>query len=417
MEYLPSMASASGLWRSYVTLLNKNILRSAAPRNEISDSRNRLFVLIIVYFLPLSIFVIIPGVIVSILAHLYLLAAVDVVSLVMIVFIAFSRRLPTFVRKYLFIAIIYLVALALFYYLGSFGPGMLYFLAVTFFTSLIFPGYRGYLSVVANAVICTVFGFLFYYKVIPSALPAQYSLSSWIAVSSNLVVLSAIVSILLPRLYHKLSRSFERFEIVAQATSDTLMDWDMIKGTMKFNSGLTKMFGYLETNIQNSDAWWISNVHPQDREAVLRKFSEFVGGEEESTQLESRFRCEDATYKHIFLRIAKLKDRSGTPVRLIGVIQDVSEIRRYIEAIEEQNSKLREIAWIQSHKFRSPVATILGLSPLLRTNIVMAADYKVIVDGICESCLQLDTMIKEVNELTSTIKEIRNPVGGVSTVQ
>jgi hypothetical protein len=34
---------------------------------------------------------------------------------------------------------------------------------------------------------------------------------------------------------------------------------------------------------------------------------------------------------------------------------------KYVRAIEEQNLKLREITWIQSHVVRAPLSRILGL--------------------------------------------------------
>ncbi|MGZ3756313.1 MAG: PAS domain S-box protein [Mucilaginibacter sp.] len=46
--------------------------------------------------------------------------------------------------------------------------------------------------------------------------------------------------------------------------------------------------------------------------------------------------------------------------------KDISETLKHTSTIEEQNKKLREIAWMQSHLTRAPVANILGLMNLLK---------------------------------------------------
>ncbi len=400
------MATLTTFWKRYVTLLKNNILNSVSAKNRVTGSRNKLFAQIIIYLLPLSFFVIIPGVIVSLLTGLYLLAVVDITALLMIAFIAFNKRMNITIRKILFISIIYLVAIALFYYLGSFGPGMLYLLAVTFFTALIFPGYNGYWSVGANVLICIFFGLAFYFGTIQLHSGNEYSLTSWIAVSSNLIVLSALVSILIPSMFNKLKRSYERFDIVSTATTDTIWEWDIKSNSMKFNTGITAMFGYSECNSVYSQAWWHERTHPDDRERVGAEFLNAFNGENKQMQIEYRFLCADGSYKYIMNRASVVISSTGAPKRMIGVIQDVSKIREYIIAIEEQNRKLREIAWIQSHKVRSPVATILGLAPLLHADVESSIDNKKIVEGISDSCQQLDGIIKEINEYTSTIEEV-----------
>lgn len=400
------MATFTSFWKRYVSLIQNNILPPKLLTNKITGSRNKLFAQIIIYFLPLSLFVITPGVIVSLLTQLYLLAVVDMLALLMIVFVAFNKRINITTRKILFISIIYLVAIALFYYLGSFGPGMLYFLAVTFFTALIFPGYNGYWSVAANTLICILFGLAFHYDLIVVQTESHYSVASWIAVSSNLVVLSALVAMLIPSLFNKLNRSHDRFEIVSRATSDTIWEWNIKSNSMKFNSNITQMFGYPESELTQTEAWWSERMHPEDRERVTAEFYDVFTREDKNLQIEYRFQCADGTYKYIMNRASVVVDSDGIPTRMIGVIQDVSKIREYINAIEEQNKKLHEISWLQSHKARSPVATILGLAPLLQADIESTEDNKKIVEGISTSCRQLDGIIKEINEYTSTIKKV-----------
>lgn len=80
----------------------------------------------------------------------------------------------------------------------------------------------------------------------------------------------------------------------------------------------------------------------------------------------------------------------------ITVATDVTERLKYIQAIEEQNEKLREISWIQSHVVRAPLARIMGL-----INII-----KDIKDNEEEKAMTLDFLILSANELDDVIKNI-----------
>jgi len=65
----------------------------------------------------------------------------------------------------------------------------------------------------------------------------------------------------------------------------------------------------------------------------------------------------------------------------------------HINAVEEQNKKLREIAWIQSHIVRAPLARMMGLMDLFKS----AADEKeTIVDFLIESAHELDAIIQDI---------------------
>jgi PAS domain S-box-containing protein len=223
----------------------------------------------------------------------------------------------------------------------------------------------------------------------------------------NIVVLSFLVVLLLPKVFYRLEESHERYEIVAKATRDTIWDWHIQDNTVNYNVGITRTFGYRRDMERNTYAWWNSLVHPDDREKVSEILSEALRSRKSSIKMEYRILCADDTYKTVFNRASIVLDKEGEPIRVIGVIQDISDIRSYIDAIELQNNKLREIAWIQSHKVRSPVATILGLASLIDQEHPAETDPKVI-SGIARSCYDLDEIIKEVNSLTEAITDVND---------
>jgi signal transduction histidine kinase len=198
-----------GLWKRYKETVNRNCSVSSGDPNGLPYWRNKLFAAVMLYLLPIGLVAIIPGIIMSVISDAMPLAIFDAFIGIFISFISLIPGLSVNFRKSLFIVTLYLTAIILLYYLGSFGPGLLYLLAVTIFVVLIFPKRAGFISVFINLIICTAFGIAIYFKLINSPLIPHYSVGSWIAVSSNVIVLSSVMVVLLPMLFNGLQKIIE----------------------------------------------------------------------------------------------------------------------------------------------------------------------------------------------------------------
>jgi len=85
----------------------------------------------------------------------------------------------------------------------------------------------------------------------------------------------------------------------------------------------------------------------------------------------------------------------------VTIATDITERLNYIEAIEAQNEKLREISWMQSHIVRAPLARILGLIPLIKDLTEgNDEDKKKMLDYIFLSANELDDVIKSITDKT-----------------
>ncbi|QNR24189.1 PAS domain S-box protein [Croceimicrobium hydrocarbonivorans] len=85
---------------------------------------------------------------------------------------------------------------------------------------------------------------------------------------------------------------------------------------------------------------------------------------------------------------------------------DVTERTHYLETIEQQNQKLKDIAWMQSHVMRAPVARILGLIALLKEENYegQSASTQEILQFINESTEEMDQVIKDITAKTERFK-------------
>ncbi len=93
----------------------------------------------------------------------------------------------------------------------------------------------------------------------------------------------------------------------------------------------------------------------------------------------------------------------NTDAGIVGVsclAHDITAIKLNETRITKQNQLLKEIAYIQSHKLRRPVATIMGLVALIDTENLSAAFNVEIVHKLKEVCQELDDIIHEIVEKT-----------------
>lgn len=86
---------------------------------------------------------------------------------------------------------------------------------------------------------------------------------------------------------------------------------------------------------------------------------------------------------------------------IINLANDITERLNYINAIETQNQKLREIAWIQSHLVRAPVARILGLVNIINDLKDNVDEKEKMLQFLLLSARELDDVIKDITEITT----------------
>jgi two-component system, sporulation sensor kinase E len=82
----------------------------------------------------------------------------------------------------------------------------------------------------------------------------------------------------------------------------------------------------------------------------------------------------------------------------IFIIQDITDIRIKDELISQQNVKLRDIAWHQSHIIRAPLARIMGLISLFQDKKIEIdkTEKEIMYQAIIESAQELDKVIHDI---------------------
>jgi len=144
-------------------------------------------------------------------------------------------------------------------------------------------------------------------------------------------------------------------------------------------------------------------LHEEDKERVINDFS-LVTTEKWVKIYPFRFRDGDNNYRWIETIATNMYNNPS----IHGVVinsRDISERMNYIQAIEAQNTKLKEIAWIQSHMVRAPLARIMGLVNLLKSHSVEEISGNEILEHISNSTNELDNIIRTIVKKAEQIEK------------
>lgn len=88
----------------------------------------------------------------------------------------------------------------------------------------------------------------------------------------------------------------------------------------------------------------------------------------------------------------------------IVLINDITDRIMYTQKVEQQNQRLKEIAWIQSHVVRAPLARLMGLVNLITEDIVEKGELKNVLTNVLDSANELDHIIRDIVTKTENIK-------------
>jgi PAS domain S-box-containing protein len=155
------------------------------------------------------------------------------------------------------------------------------------------------------------------------------------------------------------------------------------------NKESEKLLEYSREALIGKNIW---NTLPLENESKFCKELHYAIQQQVSVHFEYYF---DDKEKWIVVNAYPLKEG------LAIYFRDITEEKEYLTRIEDRNKLLTDIAWIQAHKIRGPVANILGLSNLFNYENTADPTNKEILDNLKAAICDLDEVIKEVVQKTN----------------
>lgn len=212
----------------------------------------------------------------------------------------------------------------------------------------------------------------------------------------------------------RLILSEKRFEFALEASMGGVWDWNLENNTVFYSDQSIKILDLDVEDGVNSFEKCMSKVHPEDRKEYLSDIDSHLIGKTPIYENLHRVKGKNGNYKWILDRGKVIEhDSSGRPLRIIGTHTDISsqkekedEVKKTLDIVSEQNSRLLNFAHIVSHNLRSHAGNFTMLLDLV-DDIQDAQEREETLTHLRTISNDLTQTIEHLNELVSIHTEIK----------
>src|SRR6478672_1078774 len=158
----------------------------------------------------------------------------------------------------------------------------------------------------------------------------------------------------------QLRESEERYRLVLEGSNDGVWDWDLVTDQLYWNERFFELTGLIPANFTGNSDNFFQLLHPEDRsrieQAIVAHLERRIPYDEEFRLLHS-----SGEYRYCVARGKAQRDGNGKPVRMSGVISDITERKRSEE----------------SQRFLAEASILLSASLEYQTTLENLADLSV----------------------------------------
>jgi PAS domain S-box-containing protein len=181
-------------------------------------------------------------------------------------------------------------------------------------------------------------------------------------------------------LEESLKVSNERYEKLTEAANDAIYDWDLNTNEVYLGKGFETLFGY-DLMIPYSFDDWMERVHDDDRQNLMHSIEEILENKTDSDTYTNEYRYKTAAnnFATVVDRGMVIRNEFGSPIRLLGAIQDISYRKEHEESLKilnrkltqralelsRSNAELEQFAYVASHDLQEPLRMINSFLKLL----------------------------------------------------
>lgn len=227
---------------------------------------------------------------------------------------------------------------------------------------------------------------------------ANGNLYRWIGFISDITNLKDIEE--------KLRISEGRYQLASLASRDVIWDWDLRTNRCNWNHAIDLTFKHHLVSFETDITWWDGMIHPEDRKRVSKGIRESIVKKEVEWREEYRFKRGDGSYAFVRDIGYIFFDKKMQPIRMIGVLRDISIEKNYVERLKEAKSIAEEANFTQtnfisnmSHEVRTPLSSILGSVELLRRNDLSQSELESYCNIIERNSQKILTLFNDILNL------------------
>lgn len=148
-------------------------------------------------------------------------------------------------------------------------------------------------------------------------------------------------------LYALIKRDPSVFEFLQQYSLDGLWYWDLEAPENEWLSpGFWELLGYDPAEKRHLASEWQNLIHPEDLQNALRNFEAHCKDPNHPYDQVVRYRHKDGSTVWVRCRGVAIRDRSGSPVRLLGAHNDLTQVKTTEAALASERERFKDFAEI-----------------------------------------------------------------------
>jgi len=120
-------------------------------------------------------------------------------------------------------------------------------------------------------------------------------------------------------------------------------DWDIVAGTLYWSDEIYRIFGVAPQAFGATYEAFLEYIHPDDRQPVQEAVNDALR-QESAYEIDHRIVLSDGLQKMVHEKGQVIFAADGTPQRMIGTVQDVTDIRRAERELQRLNRALRTLS-------------------------------------------------------------------------
>lgn len=139
--------------------------------------------------------------------------------------------------------------------------------------------------------------------------------------------------------YDRVQSDPEIINFLEEGSLDGLWYWDLEYPDHEWLSPRFKtLFGYDQTEIPHTSAWWQENIFPEDLQKALRAFQAHESNPSIPYDVEVRYRHKDGHLIWVRCRGKIIRDKTGKPIRMLGAHTDITALKSRETQLDYLNS-------------------------------------------------------------------------------
>jgi len=198
--------------------------------------------------------------------------------------------------------------------------------------------------------------------------------------------------------------TLQRLSLATDSAQIGVWEVDLSDGTTFWDEKMYDLYGFAKDTPFLPYKIFKKAMHPDDKEMMKNILARLSEGKKSIDSTVYRITMPNGKIRYIEAHAIVQKNAEGKPIRLIGTNRNITDDVAVQEKMKTQNKVLRDIAFIQSHEVRRPLANILGVIEVLNSS--NSVHNKEIFDHLIESANELDMQIRSIVKKTNNLDGI-----------